>query len=669
MSVIVRYADSCDCPEGSPGMDVLAPGQIGICRDTGNLYTGTTGGANVLVGPGAGGGGASPLTTKGDIYVYSTIDTRLPVGPNGQVLTADSTTATGLKWAAVGGTGTVTSVALTAPSPFSVGGSPVTAAGTLALSWVSQAQNAVLAGPAAGGAAAPTFRALVDADIPAAIARDSEVTAAISAHEAAADPHSVYTTTTELTNYAQPLDADLTAISDLTGTNTIYYRSGTSAWSPVTFSGLTFAGGVLTATGDGGVADGNKGDITVSGTGFTWDINPGVVGNVELRDSSATSVIGRSTSTPGDPADIQASSNNTVLRRVADALSFGELPIDGLGPINLETAAAPAVYDSVLGYSTAAAGNRTYLIGRIAGLILSGVCGLRLSTESNLENPSPISIVDRTARTTVYLRYYKGNQIVLFDDVFTADYLQTLFAELSCVLSDTTKSPAAVAADLNYDLFVWDDAGTLRLSRGPAWASNNVRGDGSGTTALVFFKGRYVNSYAITNGPGQNLGTYVGTIRGTGAGITEDSNAKRFVWNMYNREPRAMSKNCEGGSHTTTTGATHMWGNEVAPAGTYGPRNRFEFVCGIGGVVLDITVSGELTGGTASGRGMIGLGVNTTTGANITSYHSLTSVFNLSISGRTTALLGYNYCQAVEASIDGQVVNLYTCVITGDLMA
>ena len=45
-------------------------------------------------------GGSSPNTTKGDIHGYSTVDARIPIGADTFVLTADSTQALGLKWAA-----------------------------------------------------------------------------------------------------------------------------------------------------------------------------------------------------------------------------------------------------------------------------------------------------------------------------------------------------------------------------------------------------------------------------------------------------------------------------------------------------------------------------------------------------------------------------------------
>ena len=62
-------------------------------------------------------GALSPLTTKGDVLGYSTANARIPVGSDGQVLTADSTQTLGLKWATPT-TGTVTSISVASANGF-----------------------------------------------------------------------------------------------------------------------------------------------------------------------------------------------------------------------------------------------------------------------------------------------------------------------------------------------------------------------------------------------------------------------------------------------------------------------------------------------------------------------------------------------------------------------
>ena len=62
-------------------------------------------------------------------------------------------------------TGVVSSVALSAPTQFSVSGSPVTSSGTLALSWQTVSQNYGLFGPTSGSGV-PTFRQITVGDLP-----------------------------------------------------------------------------------------------------------------------------------------------------------------------------------------------------------------------------------------------------------------------------------------------------------------------------------------------------------------------------------------------------------------------------------------------------------------------------------------------------------------------
>jgi hypothetical protein len=65
-----------------------------------------------------------------------------------------------------GGSGSVTSAAMSVPAFLSVAGSPITTSGTFNVTLATQTANMVFVGPTSGGAATPTFRALVSDDIP-----------------------------------------------------------------------------------------------------------------------------------------------------------------------------------------------------------------------------------------------------------------------------------------------------------------------------------------------------------------------------------------------------------------------------------------------------------------------------------------------------------------------
>lgn len=93
---------------------------------------------------------------------YLNLPTSLPGST--QALTVDASGNVGYQ--ALGGGGSVTSVALSLPAIFSVSGSPVTADGTLTATLANQSGNVVFASPSNGSSGAPTFRSLVAADIP-----------------------------------------------------------------------------------------------------------------------------------------------------------------------------------------------------------------------------------------------------------------------------------------------------------------------------------------------------------------------------------------------------------------------------------------------------------------------------------------------------------------------
>jgi hypothetical protein len=71
--------------------------------------------------------------------------------------------------------------------------------------------------------------------------------------------------------------------------------------------------GVTQVVGGGGVADGDKGDITVSGAGAVWTIDAGVVGLSKMADLATSTILGRATAGTGVPEALTAVQVRTIL--------------------------------------------------------------------------------------------------------------------------------------------------------------------------------------------------------------------------------------------------------------------------------------------------------------------------------------------------------------------
>lgn len=144
------------------------------------------------------------------------------------------------------------------------------------------------------------------------------------------------------------------------------------------------------------------------------------------------------------------------------------------------------------------------------------ICQGRLTTESGV----PISTTDRVAQSTLYFTPYQGSRVAVYTGAGSAWTVHPL-TEISLALS-------GLAAGSNYDVFIYNNAGTLTLELSAAWTTNTARADGIGLQ-----NGVLVLSADETR-------RYLGTIRATSATTTEDSSLARLVWNYYNRVPRYM---------------------------------------------------------------------------------------------------------------------------------
>lgn len=195
------------------------------------------------------------------------------------------------------GTGTVTSVGLSLPAIFTVSNSPVTSSGTLTAVLATENANKVWAGPTTGADAAPTFRALVAADIPALPYSPSALT---NTHIFVGNASNVATdvamsgdtsilntgavTVAKVNGVSYGMSPSTNTVPVVTGTNAVTYEAVPNAAlanSSITIGGASTAlGGTVTATTILDSIGSTRGSILYRGASAWSALTPGTLNYV-----------------------------------------------------------------------------------------------------------------------------------------------------------------------------------------------------------------------------------------------------------------------------------------------------------------------------------------------------------------------------------------------------
>lgn len=111
-----------------------------------------------------------------------------------------------------------------------------------------------------------------------------------------------------------------------------YYRApdGYLERLPIGTAGqvLTVSGGLPSWQAAGGVADGDKGDITVSASGATWTVDNSTITYAKMQNAAGgTRIIGRSAASAGGLNEIVFTADGQVLRRAGGTLGPGAVDL------------------------------------------------------------------------------------------------------------------------------------------------------------------------------------------------------------------------------------------------------------------------------------------------------------------------------------------------------
>jgi len=205
-----------------------------------------------------------------------------------------------------------------------------------------------------------------------------------------------------------------------------------------------------------------------------------------------------------------------------------------------------------------------------------GANDFRLSLTTAL----PVTTADVVGAGTLYCIPFTGSRIALYNGT---TWILRNSAQFSLALTLTSSKP--------YDIFCFDNAGVPTLEV-LAWTNDTTR-----ATALVYQDGVLVKSGATTR-------RYLGSLYATGANTTEDSAAKRNLWNYYHRVTRKLKAidTTDSWTYTTTT-----WRQARATA-----TNQVEGMIGVAEDVVEVQVYASVSNSPNAPNAAVGIGLDST---------------------------------------------------------
>lgn len=245
-----------------------------------------------------------------------------------------------------------------------------------------------------------------------------------------------------------------------------------------------------------------------------------------------------------------------------------------------------------------------------------------------LTSGTPVTSTDVTAATTLYFTPFRGSQIALYSGSAWAIFTLT---ELSLAVPATTNTM--------YDLFVYSNSGTPTLEA-TAWTNDTTR-----ATALTTQNGVYVKSGSTTR-------RYVGSFRTTGvSGQTEDSAAKRLVYNAQNRVARPMRVQDTTNTWAYSTATFRQANNSAA--------NQLAVVQGLAEDAISVQVQGYAYNSASGVNAFVSIGQDSTSakGADVISTGAPAPALNVATQIQaylnTTPAVGYHYYAWLEYDATG----------------